>query len=133
MSTEKTYRWGFVAAGRMAWAQARDLAYSPRNRVGGVMSRTNQSSSAFAREFGAEVYPSLDALLADPKIDLVYISSFNNLHYPHAKAALQAGKPVLCEKPFTLNARELAELIEIAAHKEVLLMEPCGCASCPRP
>jgi len=115
--------WGFVAAGKMAAAMARDLRYAPGNRVGVVVSRTPESAAAFVRQFGGQVYGSLAALLADPGIDVVYVSSPNNLHYEQAKAALLAGKPVLCEKTFTLNATQLAELIEIARSRKLFLME----------
>lgn len=115
--------WGFVAAGKMAAAMARDLRFARGNRVGGVVSRTTQSAAAFVRQFGGQAYGSLDAMLADPGIDVVYVSSPNNLHYEQTKAALLAGKPVLCEKTFTLNAAQLAELIEIARSRKLFLME----------
>lgn len=123
MQSQKIYNWGFVAAGAMARNQARDLIESPRAKIQSVYSRTQQSAEAFAIEFGGQVYSTLEAMLADPAIDIVYISSPNQLHYPQAKQALQAGKAVLCEKPFTLSSRQLAELIEIARRRKVFLME----------
>ena len=62
----------------------------------------------------AYITSSIDDLLANPEIDLVIVCSPNTLHYPHAVAALQAGKHVIVEKPFTVNASEAASLIEIA-------------------
>ena len=68
----------------------------------------------------AQKYPAalilntFDELLSDPAIDLVIICSPNSLHYPQAKAALQAGKHVIVEKPFTVNSAEAKSLIEIA-------------------
>lgn len=62
-------------------------------------------------------------MVADPEIDIIYISSPNHLHHPQAKLALQAGKPVLCEKPFTLDADQLADLIAVARANSVFLME----------
>jgi predicted dehydrogenase len=121
--TNKTYRWGFVAAGRMAAAMAADLRYASRCQVAGVVSRTADSAAGFARRFGGQVYPSLDAMLADPAVDVIYISSPNNLHYSQAKAALEAGKPVLCEKPFTLNAAQLDALIHLTHSRKLFLME----------
>ncbi|UYN90132.1 MAG: Gfo/Idh/MocA family oxidoreductase [Anaerolineales bacterium] len=115
--------WGFVAAGKMAAAMAADLRFAQGSRVGGVFSRTPESAAAFARRFGGQAYGSLDAMLADPAIDVVYVSSPNNLHYEQTKAALLAGKPVLCEKTFTLNAPQLAELIELARSRKLFLME----------
>jgi dihydrodiol dehydrogenase / D-xylose 1-dehydrogenase (NADP) len=123
MPNPKTYNWGFVAAGAMARNQARDLVESARAKIHGVYSRTRQSADAFANEFGGKVYSTLEEMVADSVIDIVYISSPNQLHYPQAKLALEAGKAILCEKPFTLNARQLAELIEIARRRKVFLME----------
>jgi dihydrodiol dehydrogenase / D-xylose 1-dehydrogenase (NADP) len=123
MPTEKTYNWGFVAAGGMARNQARDLLQSTRNKIYAVQSRTEESSRAFAKEFGGKVYLTLEEMLADPQIDIIYVSSPNQLHHPQTKLALQAGKAVLCEKPFTLNAVELADLIATAREHKVLLKE----------
>ncbi|MBX3045753.1 MAG: Gfo/Idh/MocA family oxidoreductase [Anaerolineales bacterium] len=121
--TRQHTTWGFVAAGKMAAAMAQDLRHARGNRVGGVVSRTPQSAAAFVSQFGGQAYALLDAMLADPGIDVVYVSSPNNLHYAQTKAALLAGKPVLCEKTFTLNAPQLAELIEIARSRKLFLME----------
>jgi len=120
----RTYNWGFVAAGAMAHAMARDLALLPNARIHSVYSRTAESALDFARSFsGCKTYSSLEALVSDGEVDIVYISSPNHLHLPHARAALETGKPVLCEKPFTLNAAQLSELIEIARVKQLFLME----------
>lgn len=118
----RIYNWGFVAAGGMARHQARDLV-SSRATIHGVFSRTQESAAAFVAEFGGQNYGTLEQMLADPAIDVVYISSPNQLHYPQAKLALEAGKAVLCEKPFTLNARQLSDLIRIARSRKVFLME----------
>lgn len=123
MVANKTYGWGFVGAGWMACAMAVDLASVPGCSIAAVVSRTSESAEAFGREFGARVFPTLEELLADDGVDIVYVNSPNNLHYPQVKLALQAGKPVLCEKPFTLNAMQLAELIELARSQDLFLME----------
>ena len=102
---------------------ASDLAEVPGCQVHSVTSRTRQSAEAFGREFGAHVSHSLEDLLADDAVDLVYVSSPNYLHFPHVKLALEAGKPVVCEKPFSLNARQLAELIAQARTRRLFLME----------
>jgi dihydrodiol dehydrogenase / D-xylose 1-dehydrogenase (NADP) len=122
--TSRIYNWGFVAAGGMARAMARDLSFVRNARVHSVFSRTRASMQQFSNEFsGCKIISFLEELLADPQVDIVYISSPNQLHYSQAKLALEAGEPVLCEKPFTLNAGQLAELIEIARSRNVFLME----------
>ena len=121
---KQIYNWAFVAAGRMAGSMANDLTLLPNARIYSVFSRTRESMLDFSRSFGGcKMFLSLEEILADPEVDIVYISSPNHLHFPQTKLALEAGKPVLCEKPFTLNALQLAELIEIARAKRVFLME----------
>jgi predicted dehydrogenase len=78
-----------------------------------------------AREKAAElniprIYGSLDELLADPDIDVVHLATPNYLHFPHAKAALLAGKHVVCEKPLAMNATQSAELVKLSAQKKLV-------------
>ena len=78
-----------------------------------------------AREKAAElniprIYGSLEELLNDPDIDVVHLATPNYLHYPHAKAALLAGKHVVCEKPLAMNSIESAELVKLAAQKKLV-------------
>src|SRR5262252_8788185 len=61
-----------------------------------------------------EPYESYDALLADPGVDVVHITTPNHLHHAQVKAALAAGKHVVCEKPLALTAADSAELLELA-------------------
>ena len=62
----------------------------------------------------APVYDSLDALLADERVDAVHLTTPNHLHYPQVKQALDAGKHVVCEKPLAVTSEESAELVELA-------------------
>src|SRR6266853_1545976 len=73
------------------------------------------SSHARAAERAAELnlppaYESFEAMLADPRVDVVHITSPNRLHYPQAVAALAAGKHVVCEKPLAMTSTESAEI-----------------------
>lgn len=68
-------------------------------------------------------YGSHAQLLADPQVDIVYISNVHTAHYPWAKAALEAGKHVVCEKPCTLSATQTAELYDLAREKGLFFME----------
>ncbi|MCI8274590.1 MAG: Gfo/Idh/MocA family oxidoreductase [Lachnospiraceae bacterium] len=89
-----------------------------------VYSRTKERAARFAEKHGAEKWFSdLDAMLADPKVSLVYVASPNSLHYGYAKKALLAGKHVICEKPFVGSAAEAKELFALASEKNVFLME----------
>ena len=86
-----------------------------------ICSRKEETGRAMAEQFGIQtVYTSLDAVLADPEIEMVYVASPNAIHYSQTKAALLAGKHVLCEKPFAPTAAEAEELIALAKEKGLL-------------
>ena len=65
-------------------------------------------------------YGSVEEMLADPRIDVVHITSPNHLHFPHAQAALLAGKHVVCEKPLALNSHESGELVKLAKERKLV-------------
>lgn len=122
--SDKVFRWGFIGAGKMARNMANDLLLTERSQVYAVAAKTPQSAVRLAEQFGAQVtYPSVDELVQDPQVDVVYISTPNNLHYQNARAAIEAGKPVLLEKPFTLNAQQAKDLVQLAKAGNVFLME----------
>jgi predicted dehydrogenase len=90
----------------------------------GIASRNREKAQAFADKWDfSAVYGSYEELLADPKIDFVYAPLPNHLHLPNIKKAADAGKPILCEKPLGLNAKEAAEAAEYCQKKGVPLME----------
>ena len=70
-----------------------------------------------------QIYTDLDECLSSPRIDTIYVAVPNNLHYSVAKKALEAGKNVICEKPFTLDYHETVELFELAESKNLILIE----------
>jgi predicted dehydrogenase len=83
--------------------------------------RTAEKAESKAAELGIpRLYGSLDEMLADPDIDVVHLATPNYLHYPHARAALLAGKHVVCEKPLAMTSAEAAELVELAAEKRLV-------------
>jgi predicted dehydrogenase len=85
-------------------------------KVVGLAEATPELAQKKAAELGFEkAYPSIEAMLADPEINAVHLATPNHLHYPHAKAALLAGKHVICEKPLAMNTTESAELVKLAA------------------
>lgn len=93
-------------------------------RCAAVYSRTQEKGQPLAEKYDVEkVYTDMDAFLADDEINCVYVASPNLLHYEHAKAALLAGKHVLCEKPFCSKFVHAKELVDIAKAKRLFLME----------
>jgi predicted dehydrogenase len=92
--------------------------------VAAVAARDPARGQAFAAKHGIpRVHDSYDALVADPNLDAVYIPLPNGLHGRWTRAALAAGKHVLCEKPFTANAAEAREIAELAANSDRVVME----------
>ncbi len=93
-------------------------------RLYAVASRDRERAGAFAARWGAErAYGSYEEMLDDPGVDLVYISTPHTLHRENALLAIRKGKPVLCEKPFTVNAPEAEEVIGLAREKGVFVAE----------
>lgn len=92
--------------------------------IAAVSSRTYEKAKEKAALWGVpKAYGSHDALLNDPEINIVYISTVNAQHYPWAKAALEHGKHVVCEKPCTTTAAQTRELYALAAEKGLFFME----------
>ena len=97
-----------------------------------ICSRNMETGNAIAAEFGLQkVYTSLEEMLADPTIDMVYVASPNSIHFQQAKSALLAGKHVICEKPFAPTVAETDELITLAKEKHLLLFEAITTAHHP--
>lgn len=85
-------------------------------QVRGVVGSTPDRGAARAEALGvARAYPSLEAALADPSVDVVHVASPNDLHVAQARAVLESGKHVVCEKPLAMAAAESAELVALAA------------------
>ncbi|MEU1272187.1 Gfo/Idh/MocA family oxidoreductase [Streptomyces sp. NPDC005799] len=122
--TAERVRWGILATGGIAAAFAADLVDLPDAEVVAVASRTEASAKAFAERFGIErAYGDWAALAADADIDVVYVATPHSAHRAAAGLCLEAGRNVLCEKAFTLNAREAEELVALARERGSFLME----------
>src|SRR5437667_2717973 len=84
-------------------------------QVYGVVGSSRERAASRARELGLPpAYESFQAMLDDPRVDVVHITSPNHLHHEHAKAALAAGKHVVCEKPLAMTSTESADLLQLA-------------------
>jgi predicted dehydrogenase len=116
-------RWGILATGLIARLFTQDLLRFGHT-VAAVGSRTRDSAERFAALFGIpRAHGSYEALIADPDVDVIYVATPHPLHAPNAIAALEAGKHVLVEKPFTLNAAEAERVVTLAAHKGLVVLE----------
>jgi predicted dehydrogenase/aryl-alcohol dehydrogenase-like predicted oxidoreductase len=124
MTRTKKVRWGILATGRIAGIFAEGVQASRTGQLEAVGSRSLDAARAFARKHGvAHSHGSYEGLLANAKVDAVYIATPHPLHAQWAIRAAEAGKHVLCEKPAGLNQAEAMAMIEAAQRHGVLFME----------
>lgn len=124
LPADRPVRWGILATGRIARSFATALALVPDTEIVAVGARRLEAAEAFAAEFGAgTAYGDYRALVEDPDVDVVYVATPHALHHAHALMALEAGKPVLCEKAITLTAAQAEQLVAVAREKRLFLME----------
>jgi predicted dehydrogenase len=117
-------RWGILGTGGIANTFATDLQRTDSGEVVAVGSRSKESADRFADEFGiGNRHGSYESLVADPDVDVVYVATPHPLHHDNAVLALRAGKPVLVEKPFTMNADEARDVVRVARETGLFAME----------
>ena len=117
-------RWGILATGNIAARFAEDLRLVPGAELVAVGSRTAETAKRFAERHGVpRAYASWADLAADAEVDVIYVATPHAAHYEAARTCLTAGKPVLLEKPFTLDLPTSTELVEAARAAGVFLME----------
>jgi len=119
-----TIRWGILGAGKIASKWASDLPLAGNARLQAVWARDPAKGRDFAQRHGAErAVASRAELLAAPDVDAVYVASPHMLHADDTLACLEAGKPVLTEKPFGLTHRQATGVVQEARARGVLCME----------
>lgn len=116
--------WGLIGTGNIVKKFIVGLRAVQGANLAAVASRSQERADDFAKEFGIEKgYGNIDEMLADPQIQIVYIGTPHSTHMEYALKAFAAGKAVLCEKPVTINAAELKEMIDAARSNHVFFME----------
>lgn len=129
--TAPELRWAVIGCGVIANQMAQSLALAGR-KLAGVANRTLSKAQAFAKQYGVEkVYDTVEDLYSDPNIDAVYITTPHNTHITYLRAALTAGKHVLCEKAITLNSAELDEPAPSPTSITSSSWTPLRCSTCP--
>jgi len=115
---------GILATGGIAGKMAMTLQGMKDVETYAVASRSLQKAKEFAEKWNfTRYYGSYEAMLDDDQIDLVYIATPHSEHYNNARMCLLKGKPVLCEKAFTGNARQAEELLNLSKEKNVFITE----------
>jgi len=134
--TPQALRWGILATGGIAHAFVKDLLIDPSSRdvkdvrhtvVAAASSSSKERATQFLKETGspsdAQAYGSYAELVKDKQVDIIYVATPHSHHYQNVRLCLEAGKHVLCEKAFTVNAAQAKKLVEIAREKKLFLME----------
>ncbi len=120
----KAIRWGILATGGIAHKLAESIRVSEDGEMVAVASRTQEKADAFGDKWHVpRRYPTYEALAADPEVDVIYIATPHSHHYENMLMCLEAGKHILCEKAFTLNAAQAEECIALARANNLFLME----------
>lgn len=118
------FKWGILGTGGIARAFARDLTFLNNHIVAAVGSRTQEKAEEFAIEFpGCTAHGSYEKLVTNPEIDAIYVATPHPMHLTNTILALKAGKPVLCEKPFSINASQARAMVEASIENNVALLE----------
>ena len=123
-NSKKVNKVGILGAGHIARKMATTLREMNDVEAYAVAARQIERAQTFAAEFGIQrAYGSYEELVRDENIDLIYIATPNSSHYNHAKLCLEQGRPVLCEKPFTVNVEEAKALIELSQKNKLFITE----------
>src|SRR6478735_6198500 len=124
LDSDRPVRWGILGAGRIAATVGADIAASPDSEIVAVAARDGSRAAAFADALAIPTaYGNYDELMADPTVDVIYIATTHAQHHEQAVQALDAGKAILVEKAFTLNARQAREIVARARERDLFCME----------
>lgn len=119
-SKQHNFRIGLLGAGGFSRFSVEAFLKVPGVSIAGVFDINSDNSKIFADKFDCRIFQTLEDLLADGSVDIVYITTPPYLHFENSKKSLVAGKNVICEKPAALSAQEVEELMQIAKSKELL-------------
>ncbi len=124
MADSAPLRWGVLSAARIANKFCEGVNSLPDSEVVAVGARDKGRAEEFAKTWDIpRAYGSYRELVTDPEVDAVYVAATHNFHREHTLLALNAGKPVLCEKPFAINSSEAEDMVRVAREKKLFLME----------
>ncbi len=120
----KKIRWGILSTGNVANSFVKDIKHVPDVEVIAVGSRNQETADTFGQKYNIpHCYSSYEALANDPDVDVIYIATPHVFHAENSILCMEAGKAVLCEKAFCINAGEAEKMILSARENNVFLME----------
>jgi predicted dehydrogenase len=116
--------WGIIGPGKIAHKFATALKSLPNARIHTIASRSIEKAQSFANQYGAaRAFGNYEEMLSDSNLNVVYIATPHSFHFENSLMCLNRGIPVLCEKPVTINSKQLRILIDTARKNNVFLME----------
>ena len=120
----KNYKIGIIGCGHIAQKMAATLKDMLGVESYAAASRNKEKALAFANQWQFQkAYGSYEELINDPEVDLIYIATPHTMHYDNARMCIENGKPVLCEKAFTANAKQAEALLNLSKEKNVFITE----------
>ena len=120
----ETYNWGIIGLGKIAHKFAKDLQTLPNAKLWAVASTLQSRADDFAAEYDVpNAFGTYEDLVNCPDLDVVYIATPHTGHFPCTMLCLKNKIPVLCEKPFGMNAEEVGKMIQTAKENDTFLME----------
>ena len=117
-------KWGFVGTGRIAERIMEAFKQMPASTVTAAYTRREESLQAFCDRWQIPGrYTALEALAADPEVEILYLATPHIVHLEHFRTLVRAGKPILCEKPMGMSAQETEKMVRMAREHGIFLME----------
>lgn len=117
------FGWAFIGCGGIAHITAKELLKTGEGRIVAAWNRTRTKAEDFVKKYGGTVYDTIEQAINAPGVEGVYIAVTADKHAEFMKLCIRNHKPVLCEKPFTVNAKQAQEVFELAAREGVYVSE----------
>jgi predicted dehydrogenase len=117
------FRWAYIGCGSIANKTAKIIVGSGLHEIVAVWNRTRSRAISFSKWFGGKIYDSPEEAIADKDVQGVYISVSHDKHAEYVQLCIKNHKPVLCEKPITISAKEAEQVFELAAKEKIYLAE----------
>ena len=118
-----TFHWAYIGCGGIAETTAKEILRSGQHEITAVWNRTRERAEKFAGRYGGMVYATVDKAIRAPKVEGVYIATTPDKHPEYIRRCIALGRPVLCEKPFAVNAVVAKALLDEAARAGVYVSE----------
>ena len=120
----KVFKWGIIGTGGIANAFANDINLLDEHKISAVLSRSKNTAQKFAAQLeNCKSFVDIKSFVSNNDIDAIYIATPNTYHAEQTIISLKAKKPVLCEKPFAMNAQEVLDMIETSKTYDTTLLE----------